>query len=1590
MRYDHSRSCLLRIIVLCLAGAMAWLSPLSAQSIDLYGIDASSFPTVRASFFAYDQQGAQYRPTAAELTLKEDGVARTITSVTCPPGPPPRAISATLVMDVSASMGRLLKGEFRGMYQTNVVLDIAKKAAQAWVDALPLGKSECALVTFDHLNYLQQDFTTDRTLISEAIWRMLWDGGTDYNAALISPAAGGLLISQRGRFERVLVMLTDGLSEPPDETAIIDEARRQSCPVFIVTLGMSAPNTLKRIAAATGGEYFEDVTTVQQAEAVYRMILAKVQGSEPCQITWQSVETCKAESRNVDLEWRDTGSQVSYRPPGSALARLEFDPPPAYRFKDPPIGIELTQSVTVTAREASITVSNISSSNPAYSLTPTSFTLQPNESRVLTLRHRASDSGLTFCQFTFTTNLCEQSYYATAGYRGKRPKQPTLKLTHPNGDEMFVVGSDTVVTWEGVAPSDTVHLDLSTDNGASWRLLARNTTGLSYPWTKIPRPASPRCRIRVRQGEYPANYDPSIPSLRMPFARTYGGFNLDVAHSICATRDGSAVVAGATRSDDVDLSGQRTGTQNADAWIVKLDQSGSIQWQKIIGGTSDDWAHSIIELLDGSFVVAGLTDRMGYDFWVAKLSADGDLLWQIPLGGTDRDVAYSVAEMRDGSLAVAGVARSNNRDVTAKRGGENNNDIWVVRLDTDGNMLWQKTIGGSNDDWAESIAATSDGGLVVTGLTASTDLDVVNKRGGVGNTDVFVVKLDAAGRQLWQKTLGGTDDDGAESVIETDDGSLVIAGWTESGDLDVTGKRGAVNVRDGWIVKLDAAGRLLWQRALGGSLTDEFRSIKQSVDGSYIASGLTASNDFDIKGKRTGAGNPDFWVVNIEPSGKLVWQRTVGGTLSDEASSVTELFDGSIMIAGMTVSNDVDVVGKIGIPGTQDFWVVKLEVADFTLQSDDSDKPFAIVEPLARSRDIDMGQVVVGAARDSVIKDLVYNAGSYPFTVTDISFRGTNAAAFALVSGEPEYTVAPKDTAFGELKFRPTVVGLNRAEIVIVTQSDTLIQTVRGIGVQPSVQLSSRIIDFGKVTVNRAKDTLQVATIKNVSSVPLQITAIRHGQPNTIDFTSIQGGEPVTIQPNETHRMDLRFLPRAVGRTSGTLRFDFNGTGSPAIVQLFGEGVLPGPGITAAASTVVLRCAADTVGEVIVRNTGTDTLRITSSTITGPEASEYRLLSPLPVAVAEGDSVRLSYQLRSTGFGLRRADLVLVTNVTANDSIYTIPLQVRVENVNVSFDRDTVDLGDVDASTMVDTSVVLMNTGTITTTFGMKATGGLEVLGNSSLVANSSSVVALRIKTSGQSSAIAEQVVVTDSICGRSDTLVIIGRSVVPDTVRVIVYLPDITARAGETIPLALLLKNADRLSFEGAPVNFTSTIALNPNVVHVTDPSLTCQQVDANTCRYVLTGRRTGDSVLMQIPAMATLGNTDRSPLQIISFDWLDSLVAADVTTRDGSIMLTDICEEGGVRLFVPGGAKFSLATRPNPASSTMELHYGLAEPTDVNIRIVDYTGQTVLTPVQEPLLQPGAYVRSVDVSALAPGPYIVVLTSANISLQTRMDVVR
>ena len=402
----------------------------------------------------------------------------------------------------------------------------------------------------------------------------------------------------------------------------------------------------------------------------------------------------------------------------------------------------------------------------------------------------------------------------------------------------------------------------------------------------------------------------------MLWQNSLGGSGNEYAYKIFQTPDNGFIVMGHSESNDGDVSENKG---NMDYWLVKLNEAGELEWERSYGGSGYEFGYSVINTIDGGYLLGGqsgsadgdVSNNHGMnDAWVVKLDGVGNIQWEKSYGGSLNEYITGMIETTDGGFLFVAPTTSGDGDITNNQGEL---DYWIIKTDPQGTIEWQKTYGGSESDYSQDVKQTADGGYIVTGMSRSSDGDITNPYGGY---DYWVLKLDPMGNMEWQKNYGGSQDDFSLAILVTDDNGYIISGYSKSNNGDVSGNHGG---NDYWIVKIDGSGNLQWQKSYGGSDDDLASYITKSNTGGYIISGLTFSDDGDITNNH---GERDAWILETDASGNLIWQGCYGGSDIDLANFVVPTLDGNYTFAGYSRSNDGDVSGNHGM---HDFWVFKLE-----------------------------------------------------------------------------------------------------------------------------------------------------------------------------------------------------------------------------------------------------------------------------------------------------------------------------------------------------------------------------------------------------------------------------------------------------------------------------------------------------------------------------------------------------------------------------------------------------------------------------------------------------------------------------------------
>lgn len=1051
---------LVRILIIVYSNAS-----LLSQSFYVSEIDYSNFPEIKAKFYAFDSDG-KLIPNP-DITVKENGWKRNILEIKCPQEKPPVLYSSVLTIDVSGSMA----------WDYPARINIAKAAARAWINSLT-PKSECAITSFNDFCYLNQDFTTNKTKLLNAIDMLSVGGGTNYNAAFLNPPAGGLLVAKSGKHKRCLIFLSDG--EPnftPDVQGIINLAIANNVTIYCVTLLMSCPQLLKDIATQTGGQWYENVTTQEQAEAIYRTILQNVKGSsEPCEVRWMSEIDCD-ENREVTVTLNNFSISIvtNYFVPSNSIKVLEVMPT-SLSFGKIPVGKSSCKKVALTARNGDIIINNIfSSNNPPFSISsPTKFPITINKDMTDTLEicYTPTVTDYTYAKITIDNTSCsEKAVYSTGGTPGKKQTKRTLKLLFPNKGEYLYVGIDTLITWEGVTPADTVMLEYSTDSGSTWNLIVDAATGLKYNWSPVPNTPSNQCLARITMKSESTESDAPLILEGHSYWITNASWSPGGSMVATASGDSTAKIWNASTGEIIkNLVGHR-------GWL------NNIAWNKDSTRllTSSDDSTAIIWDYSSGQPLFTLRGHQGYVYW-AEWSPDNSKILT-----TSRDGTAKVWDAFNGSLIYT-LSGPNGHKGAVRYG------VW--------SHLGNRILTASDDNTAKIWDALT-GNLLKTLISHNYYIN----HAAWSSDDSKIALASGDGRaSVWNSTTGTR----ISPLLNHNNQSVNFVLWNKSGDKLLTASDDSlVRIWDGNTYRLIS------------TLTGHNGKVKQ-----------VRWNDDETK------------IVSVsEDKTAIVWD-SAGKLLLHLKGHMKPLNYGSFS----PIENRV-------LTASQDYTAIiwNIEPTLLQKQQDVSDSLWSIISPNWTSFDVDLGKVIVGNTKDTIVAGLIKNIGTTPIQINQLNIVGTDANNFKVFQLKTPFILDTNQAKNIGFYFTPSNQGIKNAQIEIISGAGKKIQNLTGEGIVPPIKILTNLVDFGAVEIGNQKEWDSIL-VQNIGGIAITINSIDNIGPDKTQFNVLN---PTSFQigPGETQNIKLRFKPTNIGRTSGRLAFNYSGLGSPAIAHLYGEGI---------------------------------------------------------------------------------------------------------------------------------------------------------------------------------------------------------------------------------------------------------------------------------------------------------------------------------------------------------------------------------------------------------------------------------------------------
>lgn len=418
-----------------------------------------------------------------------------------------------------------------------------------------------------------------------------------------------------------------------------------------------------------------------------------------------------------------------------------------------------------------------------------------------------------------------------------------------------------------------------------------------------------------------------------------GGTGADEIYAVLGTADGGVLTGGFSSSG---ISGNKTvATYGAtDYWVIKYNDAGAIEWQKAYGGSSNDYLYAIVETDDGGYLLGGASQSgitgvktealIGVsDYWIIKIDSLGNIIWQNTIGGTSTDNLNAMTKTADGGFILAGYSFSGISGDKTENPYNASSDYWIIKIDSLGNIVWQNTIGGNSTDNPKSVYCNPDGSSIVLGYSLS-GATGDKTEANLGSYDFWVLKLSAAGGVLWQNSIGGNNADMPNSAVPAIDGGIIIGGYSGSG---ISGDKteALIGIYDYWILKLNTSGNIVWQNTIGGTADDYlFKIVPNVADNKYFLFGYSYSG---IGGDKTEAGDAtaNYWMLETNLSGTIVGQETIQATGYDFGYAASICVDGDYVVGGKSNSG-IGGDKTENNNGDFDFWLVKMTTCEATTE----------------------------------------------------------------------------------------------------------------------------------------------------------------------------------------------------------------------------------------------------------------------------------------------------------------------------------------------------------------------------------------------------------------------------------------------------------------------------------------------------------------------------------------------------------------------------------------------------------------------------------------------------------------------------------
>ncbi len=1278
-----------------LISLMAASISLFSQELVIREIDETNFPVIKTYFNLIDaNNNPMINSSVTNFAIEEDYAPMVINTISNPPVFNENPFSALLAIDLSSTMNP-------------TKIELAKFALNKWLRYSKVSVSECAVIGFNDNNFLLHDFSQDSTSLSQSL-NNVTPRNSEILDSVFRAGAFGLFnfIGTASNTNKVIIIITDGISinYQSDYAELFNRASELNIPVYILSINSYINYVLDQLSESTQGHCYNYLNNQNDFTKAIKQIALKMRQVPTSYITYRSTNLCNnLEKRLVQLKYKPNNAidKLEYDMIGYQSTYLSFDKSNIH-FTNPPMYLTSSMNLVVKANNGSINVTDITSSNVNFDINPKNFILNSGASRTLTVTYKPNDldSSYNWTNFNFVTDKCPYTYNASAGYKGIKPKNKTLKVTSPVGGEVICGGGDTLITWEGIPATEAVKIELSLDLGGSWTTLAENAKGGVFIWKDVPKTTKNRCWIKATQiGDITGN-----TFVGMEFLHTIDTMNYNYT----------------SYYPNWDKSGNRLITRVWNDYSVLWDAvSGDSLASFPISATASYWWYN--------------SDSWSYtsEYFVNQFNNTIDIIYSTdtftPVDTiiTSTDGYYNYYDWYNNGAWYS----NENKYIFS-----DDSIIYIYNLNSRSIIYSYNT----HDTIFSVIPNPVNNEIVlVRGLHSHFILNTsTNEIINTYYTNYNYYSYWYANNFCWSPNGRYFVTHNSYYTIEIYDYTLPDPVATFNNYTYYDWSAGWWNYDGSYFLYHSAANELSIIETANWTLSNTY-SYDPGLDNNTIhGAAWNPLNNYIAVSTWLGS------LIILDGTNCEVVQRL------DSVNLYNYYLD-------WNYNGEYFAISKYDGNHGLDIWKFS---TNSTLQCDTSDAVFAIINPMVTLKTIDMGKVLINNSKDSLITDYITNEVNTHAAVDTIVFTGADADCFRINNGDGNFRVARYKTRDVEFQFTPNRTGIHSAVVNIIIHGDTTKSDIQGTGVEPKVLIVNNIINFGNVEINSFKDTIQAITIKNIGTTNLKIKEIKIAASDYNDFTIINGANIQSLATDSTAKLDLRFTPSKIGYSSGVLEIYYEGISSPAVVQLIGNAYILNPVISATANPFDdIICTNTSLSYVIIKNEGLNNLIISDIRFSGVNKDLFSIDFTSEISIKPDSSLILPLIFTSNSIGIKSANIEITSNSNP-DALKVIPISVKKDSANIIPKSIEINMGTIGIDEAWSKVLDILNYGSTINKAIISTPTGFSIDNNEFLLPSASSKpITISYAGSPIAGSIDETFTVTDTICNRTVNVRIYG-----------------------------------------------------------------------------------------------------------------------------------------------------------------------------------------------------------------------------------------